>query len=126
MDVEHNFTALEALIKELEDLGGEDLVIEEEVNTHKALEKTIAVDQVKVFLSGLERVLEWEVEEKSCCVICLRLYFESMSPEDEVVRLPCNIHHAFHSTCISHWFHRKNICPFDRSVVFPSIMDELR
>lgn len=126
LDVEHDFTALETLIKELEDLDGKGLVIEVEVENHKALEEDIAMDQVKAFLSGLERVMEWEVEEEACCVICLRLYFESMAPGDEVVRLPCNIDHAFHSNCISHWFHRKNICPFDRSVVFLSIMDELR
>lgn len=126
LDVEHYFTALESLIEELEDLRGKGVVIGEEVTNHKALQQRIAVDQVRLFLSDLGRVTRREVEEEACCPICLNPYFESLGPEDEVVRLLCNVNHAFHLNCISPWFHRKNICPFDRSVAFPSIMDELR
>ena len=41
------------------------------------------------------------------CVICMEEYKET----DEVIELPCNEKHFFHSKCITDWLNSNNSCP---------------
>ena len=48
-----------------------------------------------------------EHPEGTECIICMVEY----TPEDEVVSLPCDGRHFFHSECITNWLKSNNSCP---------------
>lgn len=45
--------------------------------------------------------------QDEACSVCL----EEFKADDEVITLPCNARHIFHSHCIVEWLTRNNVCP---------------
>jgi hypothetical protein len=48
-----------------------------------------------------------DFEEGIECIICMVEY----SPEDDIIQLPCDPRHFFHSDCIVSWLKSNNSCP---------------
>ncbi|CAI2372404.1 unnamed protein product [Moneuplotes crassus] len=48
-----------------------------------------------------------DLNEDDQCAICL----EEFNEDDNILRLPCDQRHHFHSTCIGDWCSRKATCP---------------
>ena len=52
-------------------------------------------------------------KHSSDCSICLMPFEE----KDDIIVLPCNEKHYFHSTCITDWLLQENCCPMCRKPV---------
>ncbi|CAI2378074.1 unnamed protein product [Moneuplotes crassus] len=51
--------------------------------------------------------------EDEACPVCL----EEFKEEDEIITLPCNGRHIFHTKCILEWLPRNNACPLCKEPV---------
>ncbi|CAI2377910.1 unnamed protein product [Moneuplotes crassus] len=51
--------------------------------------------------------------QNEACSVCL----EEFKEEDEIITLPCNGRHIFHTHCILEWLPRNNVCPLCKEPV---------
>ncbi|CAI2376759.1 unnamed protein product [Moneuplotes crassus] len=56
-----------------------------------------------------------EYEVGDTCPICILEFAE----DDNIICLPCNNGHVFHSDCIGEWVKRKNCCPICKAEITP-------
>ena len=52
-------------------------------------------------------------QEEFLCAICLVEYNEA----DEIIQLPCDERHFFHSPCIKDWLDKNNTCPLCKAPI---------
>ena len=56
------------------------------------------------------------------CIICMEPYTE----EQEIIQLPCNAKHYFHSHCITQWVDRNASCPICKREITQQILAEVK
>ncbi len=56
------------------------------------------------------------------CAICL----VEFTPQDEIIPLPCDEKHYFHTPCISEWLKNNNICPLCKKPITEEDLDQQR
>ena len=71
----------------------------------------------KFFKAARQRLASTnDLESQDCCI-----WYESLTPKQDVIILPCNQKHIFHAHCINEWANRSSTCPLcwnDISEVF--------
>lgn len=60
-----------------------------------------------------------QYKNEDCCSICL----EDFKQEENVICLPCNRQHIFHSDCIVPWVRQNNNCPLCKAEITPQAIE---
>ena len=74
-------------------------------------------DIIKNLMKG--KIKPEQFPEGAECVICMVEY----TPDDDIIRLPCDERHFFHADCITSWLKSNNSCPLCKK---PITLEDLK
>jgi E3 ubiquitin-protein ligase DOA10 len=61
-----------------------------------------------------------DANQELVCTICLLEYAQ----DDEIIQLPCDERHFFHSGCITEWLNKNNNCPLCKAPITSEALQE--